>query len=211
LYPFVLFHDGGNYISYAGAPTILDNLIAAGAIPPVIAAFVSPIRRNWEYHLNHAFTAFCADELPAFVSAHYPGMTPDPARRAVIGASSGGLVSVFTAWSRPDVYGAVGAFSCYTSFQHYRILKLIEAAPVRPVRFHLVAGHFERHLWPGYPEGSPGDLLDNSRRLAAVLDRKGYTHRAAEYYDGHNWGFWADHLPEALRWLLGAPADGRRQ
>ena len=38
-YPFLFFHDGSGYLRYAGAAVILDNLIAAGVIPPLVAAF----------------------------------------------------------------------------------------------------------------------------------------------------------------------------
>jgi enterochelin esterase-like enzyme len=73
------------------------------------------------------------------------------------------------------------------------------------VRFYLVAGQYERCLnHPHAPEGGPNDLLDNQRRFAATLAQEGYDCVAREYYDGHNWGFWADHLPEALRWMFGA-------
>lgn len=207
-YPFVLFHDGEGYINYAGAPTILDNMIADGEIPPLVAAFVPPVRRTFEYHLNEAYAAFCADDLTAFLADAHPNVTRDPARRAVVGASSGGLAAVYLGFRRPDCFGLVGGLSTYAAYDDYRILHMIEAAAPRPVRFHLVVGRYERHLaGPMLSEGSTHDLLDNQRRLIAVLAGAGYAYEAAEYYDGHNWGFWADHLPEVL---AGAVGDGQR-
>jgi enterochelin esterase-like enzyme len=204
-YPFAFFHDGGAYLDYAGAATILDNLIADGAIPPLLAVFANAVRRGWEYGLNDAHVRFCAEEVPAFVAARYPGVSADPTRRAVIGASLGGLISDYVAWTRPDVYGLVGAYSGYTAYDDYRMERLVAGAPARPVRFYLVAGQYERCLnHPHAPEGGPNDLLDNQRRFAATLAQEGYDCVAREYYDGHNWGFWADHLPEALRWMFGA-------
>lgn len=202
-YPLLFFHDGRGYLDYAGTPTILDNMIAAGAIPPLVAVFAQPHTRWVEYGMNDAYVTFCADEVPAFLTTQYPGVTRDPARSAVIGASLGGLISVYVGWCRPDRYGLVGSYSGYTAFRDYLPEQQISAAPARPVRFYQVAGLYERHLNnPQAPEGSPSDLLDNQRRLARILAAKGYPYHAVEYPDGHNWGFWADHLPEALTWFF---------
>jgi len=202
-FPFLLFHDGDYYIEYAGAPIILANMIAAGQIPPVVAVFTPPVDRAGEYGLSDAYVTFCADEIPAFVAQSYPGVSRDPARRAVIGASRGGLISVYIACRRPDCYGLVGSYSGATRFADYRVERELETAPPRAARFYLVAGLYERCL--NQPHGAPGgpwDLLDNQRRLAAILARLGIAHEAHEYPDGHNWGFWADHLAEGLAWLL---------
>ncbi|MFZ4621947.1 MAG: alpha/beta hydrolase-fold protein, partial [Bacteroidota bacterium] len=50
--PTVYVHDGFEYIDFAFAPTILDNLIAEGRIPPVIAVFIPPVDRGQEYMGN---------------------------------------------------------------------------------------------------------------------------------------------------------------
>ncbi len=202
-YPFLLFHDGEGYIEYVGTPTILANMIAAGQIPPVVAVFAPPLDRRREYSLSDAYVTFCAEEIPAFIAQTYPGVSRDPARRAVIGASLGGLISVYIAQRRPDVYGLVGSYSGATRYDDYRVERELETAPPRAARFYLVAGLYERCL--NHPHGAPGgpwDLLDNQRRLAAVLARLGIAHEAHEYPDGHNWGFWADHLAEGLAWLF---------
>jgi enterochelin esterase family protein len=204
-YAFVLFHDGDGYIEYAGAPAILANMIAAGQIPPVVAVFAPPVDRRREYSLSDAYVAFCAEEIPALIAEIYPGVSLDPARRAVIGASLGGLISVYIAQQWPDVYGLVGSYSGATRYDDYQVERELEAAPPCAARFYLVAGLYERCL--NHPHGAPGgpwDLLDNQRRLAAVLARLGTAHSAHEYPDGHNWGFWADHLPEGLAWLFGS-------
>jgi enterochelin esterase-like enzyme len=39
-YACAVFHDGGDYLDYGEARVILDNLIAAAAIPRLVAVFV---------------------------------------------------------------------------------------------------------------------------------------------------------------------------
>ena len=48
-YPLVVVHDGSDFVSYAGLPVVLDNLIAAGDIPPVVAALVQTRDRMGDY------------------------------------------------------------------------------------------------------------------------------------------------------------------
>ena len=48
-YPLVVVHDGGDFVTYADLPVVLDNLIDAGEIPPVIAALVQTRDRLGEY------------------------------------------------------------------------------------------------------------------------------------------------------------------
>ena len=63
LYPTVYFLDGGNYADWMAVPSVLDRLIAAKRIPPVIAVFVEPGSRQEEYSRNPAWRAFVATEL----------------------------------------------------------------------------------------------------------------------------------------------------
>ncbi len=41
-YPLLVVHDGGDYLEYASAATVLDRLIASGELPPVVVAFTQP-------------------------------------------------------------------------------------------------------------------------------------------------------------------------
>src|SRR5438128_1147187 len=41
-YPSIYFHDGGDYLKLTNAPTILNNLIGAERVSPVVAVFVPP-------------------------------------------------------------------------------------------------------------------------------------------------------------------------
>ena len=64
-YPLLIVHDGDDYLNYAAAKTVLDNLIHRGEVAPLVAAFIPPGNRLVEY-ANHAPHArFVARELRA--------------------------------------------------------------------------------------------------------------------------------------------------
>ena len=63
LYPTVYFLDGANYADWMQVPSVLDQLIAAKTIPPIIAVFVEPGSRQEEYSRNPAWRTFVAKEL----------------------------------------------------------------------------------------------------------------------------------------------------
>ncbi|HEX9970799.1 MAG TPA: alpha/beta hydrolase-fold protein, partial [bacterium] len=67
-YPMILFHDGLEYVSLAGANNVLDYLIHHQRIEPVIAVFVPPVspeKRGDEYagNLQNKFTQFIIEEI----------------------------------------------------------------------------------------------------------------------------------------------------
>jgi enterochelin esterase family protein len=54
-YPVVYLQDGEDTLAYGAVDAILDNLIAGGTLPPLIAVLVPPVRREAEYLRNPAF------------------------------------------------------------------------------------------------------------------------------------------------------------
>jgi enterochelin esterase family protein len=76
--------------------TTLNNLIAAGRIPPTVAVFVEnvPRRRLVDLVASDEFADFMAKELVPWIRSHY-NVTRDAKKTAVTGNSAGGLASVY--------------------------------------------------------------------------------------------------------------------
>lgn len=72
-YPSVYFQDGTEYISLGKAVNVLDNLIAANKIQPIIGVFVKPNNRNEEYAYSkrEQYRLFFIDELAPFIDSLY--------------------------------------------------------------------------------------------------------------------------------------------
>lgn len=197
----VLF-DANAYLSKVPTPTILDNLIADGRLPPVIAVFVSeidPATRARELPGNPAFADFVAGELLAKVEA-LTGATIPPSRAIVAGSSFGGLAAATIALRHPERFGNAVALS--GSFWWHPddapadapeyVADLVAHGPQQKVRFHLSAGLFE-----GAHADTAG-ILDTSRHLRDVLKAKGYDVSYREYAGGHDYLVWRGALADAL-------------
>ena len=216
----VLF-DREAYLADVPTPTILDNLAAAGRLPPLVAVFVGNpdgATRNRELPCHPPFVRFLTEELLPWVRGRYR-VTDDPARTVVGGASFGGLAAAYAALERPDVFGNVlsqsGSYwwSPADDPECAWLTRRYAARPRAPLRFSLEVGLLEdRFVRSTGCLGDPGQLRA-TRRLRAVLRAKGYPVRYAEFCGGHHFLCWRGTLADGVLALLdpaprgGAPAE----
>ena len=201
-YGVLVVFDGWAYVHLVPTPAILDNLVAAGRIPPLVAVMpdsLSQEERNLELPCHAPFVSFLAEELLPWARERW-NLDPDPARRVVAGSSFGGLAAVHAAFARPDLFG--NAISQSGSFgwgaeddrEHEWLTNRIAAAERRPVRLWLEIGSLEDGERPaGGPSG-----LDSNRRLRDVLEAKGYDVAYSEYAGGHDYVCWRGSLADGL-------------
>ena len=194
--PLLFVTDGGEFLELARARVVLDNLIAHGAIHPVIAVFIDPRSespagntRMTDYALNDRFVAAVAQELRPLVRARYR-TRGDPASTAIMGASMGGLIATYAALTRSDVFGLCGALS--PSFQWARdsIIAMARSLPRRPVRFYMATGTIH-------------DAGERSRIVRDILRQKGYDVTYDEVPESHNWRNWSGRLRRLLTTFWG--------
>lgn len=177
-YSAVYFQDGYEYIDLAYAANVLDNLIAAGDIAPVIGVFVRPNNRNNEYAgtLRSAYKNFFVAELVPYIDANYKTIS-SPAKRLVLGDSYGGNISAYIAYHHPDVFGNCGVHSGAFQPNSYEVYNLFVNNPAINVRFVSVWGTYE-------------SLFTNMRMFRDNLISKGYFFKWLELPEGHSWGLW---------------------
>lgn len=198
----VLF-DAGAYLGRVPTPTILDNMIAAGVIPPTAALLVdnpTAESRSQELPPNPDFADFLAKELMPW--ARKQGISAPAARTVIGGSSYGGLASAYAALRHPEVFGNVlsqsGSYWWSPAGEEDQWLtRQFVAVRKLPVRFFLGAGLFESGRG-----GQPG-ILETNRHLRDVLRAKGYlvTHR--EVAGGHDYLVWRGTLSDGLLDLIG--------
>ena len=70
-YPLLIVHDGFDYLKFAALQTVLDNLIDALEIPPLIAALTQSPDRLKEYAGDDRHAEFVAKEIPKALADHY--------------------------------------------------------------------------------------------------------------------------------------------
>ena len=106
-YPLVVVHDGDDFVTYADLPVVLDNLIDAGEIPPVIAALVQTRDRLGEYSGGRQHPALPRRRPPAGAGgalAHRGGAGRAGAAR---GEPRGGGVAGRPRSAIPGVFGGL--------------------------------------------------------------------------------------------------------
>jgi enterochelin esterase-like enzyme len=211
--PLVVLFDEEAYVRRIPTPTILDNLIAAGKIPPTIAVLVgnsSEDNRLVELVANPAFKSLVAEELIPWVRGRY-AVSADPAETVIGGSSMGGFAAAYIALERPDLFGKVLAQSgsfwwspTRSPFDPAKYDALSEPSwlahrlavePSRPVVFYLDAGAFEG--------GEAGGILDTTRHIRDVLKARGYVVHYGEFIGGHDYVNWRGTLADGLIALLG--------
>lgn len=205
-HPLLLLLDGWDYLNLIPTPTILDNLVASGRLPPLVAVFVeNPVLvREDDLGCNPALLEFLSGELLPWVRQRY-NVTREPSRTVIGGLSLGGLAASHAAVTRPDLFGKVLSQSAsfwwkpHTAPEFEWLTGEMAARPHLQVRFHLSVGRLE--TWTPVAEGAPTLLLAN-RHVREVLDTKGCLAGYTEFSGGHQWVCWEAALPEALTCLL---------
>ena len=188
----IVIFDGQSYLDQVPTPTILDNLIADGKIPPAIAVFVDiPMQsREAELSCNPALGHELADGVLhdyAFDAAH----------TVIAGSSLGALEAACLAIAEPARFGTVLAMSGSFYWDNERVKRELSAAHL-PLHFYLTVGVFETLPKPGNTT-----QLDVNRRLHDTLVGHGYLVTYAEFAGAHEYIDWQGSLPDGLVALLG--------
>jgi enterochelin esterase-like enzyme len=188
-FPVLYLQDGSEYVTRARAAVIADQLIAEGRVAPFIIVFVDPVDRYKEYWANDKFAAFMATELVPFIDARYRTRATRDGR-ALMGASLGGTISVWTALKYADIFARVAGQSTAFQIDDERVVtalaSLEEMRRERPLKFYFDVGLLEP-IWKV------------NRRVRVMLAGRGYPVVYRETNAGHNWTNWRDGLADAFK------------
>lgn len=212
----VVLFDADKYITQVPTPTILDNLVAAGKLPPTAAILIgnaSRQSRGAELPPNPAFAHFLATELMPWARAQ--GVYADAGHTVIAGSSFGGLAAAYAGMAYPELFGKVysqsGSFwwspvSGGDNISHENgaidnqpewLTREYARLPQKALAFYLEAGLFESG------KQQQAGILESTRHLRDVLRAKGYAVQHVEYASGHDYLHWRGTLATGLTALLG--------
>jgi enterochelin esterase-like enzyme len=194
--PGCLLADGEAVRGFAPA---LEWAIGAGAIPPVrLVGLHNALgsldarsdlraqeylpgrnRRRFDAHLR-----FVTDEVIPWANERFG---PVAGRWVAAGFSNGAVWAIAAGQRRPDLIGAVAAFSAGVVPQ-----RISGAARSARIPHYLAAGTLEP--W----------FRRSTRQWAERLAKAGLPYRHEEWIGGHDQKWWEQQLPVALGWLLQA-------
>jgi enterochelin esterase-like enzyme len=217
--PFIVGADGPDNLLF----TVLDNLIAEGKVPPMIAISIGNgsgdaqgSERGLEYDtMSGLYAEFVETEvLPLVESQYHLKLTTDPNGRATMGGSSGGSCALIMAWYHPEWYHRVLTYSGTYINQQWPWNpetphgawgfhdELIPNSPRKPLRIWMEVG--DQDLFnPNIMRDDMHDWVLANENMAKVLAAKGYPYqfvfaRNAKHVD---YQVRQQTLPEALEWL----------
>ncbi|HEY8188245.1 MAG TPA: alpha/beta hydrolase-fold protein [Pyrinomonadaceae bacterium] len=207
-YGLLVLSDGGLYVNSARVATTLDNLIAAGLIPPLVAVMVDNPDRGRELSCSSAYADFLAQEIVPWARVNYHA-TDRPEQTIIGGVSLGGLAAAFVGLKHPEVFGNVlsqsGSFWWKPEEEKNWewLTHQFAASPRLPLRFSFEAGLLENTS--GGPPGRPipPPLLVANRNLRDTLQSKGYSVHYTEFNGNHTLFNWRGTLASHLIALVG--------
>lgn len=224
---FMIVQDGHAYLNVF--PIVLDNMIAARRVPPLVAILVDSgggdaqgSQRGLEYDtLSGRYSNFIETEvLPRVETETGIRLTKDPERRATMGVSSGAACAFTMAWFHPERYRRVLSYSgTFVNQQsppdpalprgawEYHAT-LIPGTARKPLRIWLEVG--EKDLHADDPEETWHNWPLANQRMAEALAAKGYDYRFTLSLGGRHFDqrVLEQTLPDALEWLWeGYPGD----
>ena len=209
----IIWQDGGKFVGQFKGPTVLDNLIHQGDLPPMIGIFVDPgdipvdgkanpkpKNRSIEYDtLSDLYARFLLEEIIPEVGKTV-NLTKDPDQVAIGGSSSGGICAFTVAWNRPDhfrkVISHIGSFTYIRGGDKYP--EMIRSTPKKPLRVFLQDG--AKDIAHENPDRRFNWFLAN-KAMAEALDSVGYDHKTVWGEGGHDGTHGAVILPDTLRWM----------
>ena len=189
--PVLYVTDGQSYISRGRVPRVLDSLIEAQRIEPVIAVFVDPRdpdnlelnRRNQEFMCSADYLKFFSKELIPAIEDAYPAAS-DRESRTILGLSFGGLNSACFGLMGYETFFGIGMQSP-ANHPVPNLLPGYEESPTLPLKIFLSTGN-------------PDDNTRANRKFRNVLRDKGYPLKYMEVQKGHNWDNWKPLIDDVL-------------
>lgn len=212
-YPVLYMQDGQNLFTDStafsgewGIDESLDSLFTEGKTRGAIVVGIDngADKRLAEYSPwpnskygggeGEAYARFLAETLKPTIDSLYRTL-PGQEHTAIAGSSLGGLISLYTGFKYPHIFGKIGVFSPAFWFNP-ELYTWIEQQPARePQRIYLIASALE----------SEEMLPDQERMHALLLKRK---HPFTELSlnstpDGaHKEWYWRREFPTAFLWLF---------
>ncbi len=205
-YPLLVVHDGSEYLRYAAAKTVLDNLIHSLDVAETVVAFVDPGDRLVEYANSPAHASYLSTELLPALEAELP-LLGECSSRALMGASFGAVAALSTAYRHPRQWGSLllesGSFVFTDIGSNHgggpvfepvvRFVNRYRAAPRKVAdRVFVSCGIYEPLIVP-------------NRSMVHTFESAGMAVRYVEARDGHSWENWRDRLREGLSWIFPGP------
>jgi enterochelin esterase family protein len=199
--PSAYVHDGPEANDFGKMSVVLDNLIAAKRIPPVLAILIPPVERQDEYVWSkyRQYRSAVCDDLVPLIDRLYR-TAKDPKKRGMMGISNGGHISLVTVMRRTDLFLNVAGQSSTITLQLLEATDAVLGKGIpKGLRVYADVGIYDL-AGQGDPRYS---FLNANRSYRDELQTRGVQLRYQEFNDGHAWANWRERTAEILMYWWG--------
>lgn len=185
-----------------------DRAIRSEDVEPMVIVLPDGDLSYWANHARGGprWGDYLADDLVRHIDASYRTLA-EPADRAVGGLSMGAWGALHLAFTRPDVFGTLGAHS--PSLRTGDAMAFLgdqeELRRKDPLALAQTADSIEDlQIWIDVGEDDP--WLERAELLHNVLEERGIWHTWSVFPGGHDADYWEAHLLDYLRFYGSALA-----
>jgi pullulanase len=228
-YPVLYMMDGQNIFDnatgFAGEWRVdetLEELIPAGKVTPLIVVAVSngSDKRTKEYtpwySSDHEAGGGGGKHLKKWIEILLPHIDANyrtlkgPENTGLAGSSLGGLMTMYAAYTHPDVFGKLGSFSPTLGWAGGRLPGMIAKKDKPDITIYMDMGTRE---WGNFKDDDGNEIddsIDRLRRMRDILVGQGFVVGwdlmvVEGEGDRHNEAFWSKRFPGAVEFLF--PGD----
>jgi len=171
---------------HIGAVEVADQLIARGEIPPFLMVF--PYDPTYREPSEYGFDEAVLELLVPYIDETYRTI-PERTFRAAGGLSRGGGWAIHFAFTRPDLFGAVGGHSPIVLYDDGTDLPgLLNKIPdAKMPRIYLDIGENDSEIF-------------SVTWFDELLNDMGIPHEYHIYPGQHTEAYWSEHVEEYIRW-----------
>jgi enterochelin esterase-like enzyme len=182
--PYLLVHDGLEYMSLAGLEHAWNWMTSQLPTVPICIC-VPPVRRTEEYatDLLDDFGRFIVDTLIPEIEIRYG----ERGLWGTMGASYGGNISLYLARRYPEHFDRVAAMSPSVAPAQHNGIAVLDPTSLK--------------LYVNWGIYDIQRLIPDCERFVGMLEDRGFEHMVEIKPQGHSWGFWRDSLIPAFRYL----------
>ncbi|MBE0341009.1 alpha/beta hydrolase [Paenibacillus sp. 28ISP30-2] len=217
-YPVLYVQDGSSL--FLSGSIELERPFSTGELPGVVLVGIQPVNRLDDYTPwkaaalvegkpafgggGDAYLAFVVTEVMPYVEARYPVQT-GPDHTGMIGASLGGLISMYAAFKCRDVFGRIGSIS--GSYWYPGMIDYMQSATFATVS----AGTHRFYVSVGTREGEgktnvQKDMVSLTLQAREALLAQGLDEKdillVLDQDAVHRVDFFQCQFPEAVKWLF---------
>lgn len=162
---------------------------------------------NIDQMKSDSYLRFITAELKPFIDQSYRTQ-PGRDHTFVMGASMGGLISLYAAMEYPDVFSASAGLSSHLGSADGAVVDYVAANLPNPAQSRLYFDYGDQGVDADWDYAAHHARLDTILKTAGFDAGPGYENRLYPN-TGHGEKFWAARIEAPLTFLLGLPKEGQ--